>query len=203
MGLTSDILEIISDLSGLRGGFNKALVGDERGVCIPIPPGACDRWKVYSQRVTVKAAMFLRGGDVQEINLSLSTEHERLMPVELFMNAQSKIVTALLPEGLHRTRGSRTFRAGWCALLREPVARQALTIQALARAAGSSCRLVRFVSGTPARPDHAVSRDQPGQTSSLRSRNSSLNCQPSKVATIRPSSSQESSLPSTTTIGTP
>lgn len=103
MGLTSDILEIISDLSGLRGGFNKALVGDERGVCIPIPPGACDRWKVYSQRVTVKAAMFLRGGDVQEINLSLSTEHERLMPVELFMNAQSKIVTALLPEGLHRT----------------------------------------------------------------------------------------------------
>ena len=100
-------------------------------------------------------------------------------------------------------RGSRTFRAGWCALLREPVARQALTIQALARAAGSSCRLVRFVSGTPARPDHAVSRDQPGQTSSLRSRNSSLNCQPSKVATIRPSSSQESSLPSTTTIGTP
>lgn len=45
-------------------------------------------------------------------------------------------------------------------------------------------------------------RDRPGQTSSLRLRNSSLNCQPSKVATIRPSSFQESSRPSTTTIGT-
>ena len=102
-GLTSDILEIISDLSGLRGGFKKALVGDERGVCIPIPTGACDRWKVYSQRLTVEAAMFARDGEVQEINLSVSTEHERLMPVELFMDAQAKIVTALLPEGFQRT----------------------------------------------------------------------------------------------------
>ncbi|QTD46529.1 hypothetical protein [Ottowia testudinis] len=106
-GLTNDILEIISDLSGLRGGLNKALVGDERGVCIPIPPGACDRWKIYSQRVTVKAAMFPRGGDAQEINLSVSTEHERLMPVELFMDAQAKIVAALLPEGFQRTIQSK------------------------------------------------------------------------------------------------
>ena len=105
-GLTSDILEIISDLSGLRGGLNKALVGDARGVCIPIRPGACDRWKVYSQRVTVRAAMFARDGDVQEINLSVSTEHERLMPVELFMDAQSKIIAALLPEGLRRATES-------------------------------------------------------------------------------------------------
>ena len=101
-GLINDILEIISDLSGLRGGLNKALVGDERGVCTPIPPGACDRWKVYSQRVSVKAAMFARDGEAQEINLSVSTKHERLMPVELFMDAQSKIVAALLPEGLRR-----------------------------------------------------------------------------------------------------
>ena len=106
-GLTSDILEIIADLSGLRGGFNKALVGDGRGVCIPIPPGACDRWKVYSQRLTVRAAMFARDREVQEINLSVSTEHERLMPVELFMDAQPKIVSALLPEGLQRTTDSK------------------------------------------------------------------------------------------------
>ena len=51
-------------------------------------------------------------------------------------------------------------------------------------------------------PHAAVSRDLPDQTSSLRSRNSSLNCQPSKVATMRPSSSQEISRPSMTTIGT-
>ena len=47
--------------------------------------------------------MFARDGDVQEINVSVSTEHERLMPVKLFMDAQSKIVAALLPEGFQRT----------------------------------------------------------------------------------------------------
>lgn len=50
--------------------------------------------------------MFARDGDVQEINLSVSTEHERLMPVELFMDAQSKIIAALLPEGLRRATES-------------------------------------------------------------------------------------------------
>ncbi|RRJ46375.1 hypothetical protein EIM03_29860 [Pseudomonas aeruginosa] len=45
-------------------------------------------------------------------------------------------------------RGSRTFRADWCALLRKPVARQALTFPALSGASHFSCRLVRFVPGT-------------------------------------------------------
>ena len=71
-------------------------------------------------------------------------------------------------------RTLRTFRADWCA-------------SSLA---------------APCGPRPAVSRDLPGQTSSLRSRNSSLNCQPSKAATMRPSSSQEISRPSMTTIGT-
>ncbi len=51
--------------------------------------------------------MFARDGDVQEINVSVSTEHERLMPVKLFMDAQSKIVAALLPEGFQRTTDSK------------------------------------------------------------------------------------------------
>ncbi len=59
----------------------------------------------------------------------------------------------------------------------------------------------RFVVGPPGQRA-GVTLIRLGQISSLRSRNSSLNCQPSKAATMRPSSSQDISRPSMTTIGT-
>ncbi len=45
-------------------------------------------------------------------------------------------------------RGSRTFRADWCALLPKPVARQLLRESLLHRRACFSCRLVRFLTSS-------------------------------------------------------
>lgn len=106
-GLGTDLMEIISSHIGLSGAFNRLVVGDERGVCIPIPPGACDKWNHYNQRLALKATVMDDRGGVEEVSVSISANHPRLLPAELLAEGQARIALLLLPEGFQPTSGHK------------------------------------------------------------------------------------------------
>ena len=87
----TSIFRAIAEMTGIRGGINKALVGDERGVCL----ANCEKWHVYNQRLVLKANVKQRGGATSGVNTVSTTEHERLVPIELYEDARSKFLTAL------------------------------------------------------------------------------------------------------------
>ena len=106
-GLGTDLMEIISSHIGLSGAFNRLVVGDERGVCIPIPPGACDKFNHYNQRLAPKATVMDDRGGVEEVSVSISANHPRLLPAELLAEGQARIALLLLPEGFQPTSGHK------------------------------------------------------------------------------------------------
>lgn len=89
------LLEVVADLTGVRGGFNRLMVGDERGLCIPVPAGACDTWHVYKQDMALAATLTRKDGQDSVVRAISKVEHERLLPVELFEETRSKLVSAL------------------------------------------------------------------------------------------------------------
>ena len=95
LGLT--IVDVLLDLSGLGGAFNKLLVGDERGLCIPLRPGACANWNVYNQRLALKAKVSNANGSLGEVLINTSTQHERLAPLELLVESQTQLASVLVP----------------------------------------------------------------------------------------------------------
>lgn len=87
----ASVTQAIVEMTGIRGGFNKALVGDERGLCL----GTCDKWHIYDQRLILKATLTEASGRTVDITATSTVEHERLVPIELYEDARSKLLTAL------------------------------------------------------------------------------------------------------------
>lgn len=100
------LIDILADVTGARGGFNKALVGDERGVCIPIPAGACDKWQQYKQQMVLQAFVNRPDDPVDEprklqalrkLEIVTDTDHERLVPVEMLAESEVKLLELVAP----------------------------------------------------------------------------------------------------------
>lgn len=89
--LGTSIFQAIGEVSGLRGGFNRALVGDERGICLT----SCDQWHTYDQRLVLKATVTPRGSTASDVTTTSTVMHERLVPIEMYLDARTKLLAAL------------------------------------------------------------------------------------------------------------
>jgi hypothetical protein len=78
------------DVAGVRAGFNRALTGDTRGVCL----FNCDKWNKYAQdmvvKVTAETPVITTVGYV-----STKTVDENLRPQELFDRAMAEVAARM------------------------------------------------------------------------------------------------------------
>ena len=92
------VVEMLVSMSGLGAKFNKALVGDERGVCIPMGPGGCDNWKKYEQILVFETTVTGVGASPVTFVTRARTLSEELKPIDLLNEVMPAYITAMTKE---------------------------------------------------------------------------------------------------------
>jgi len=83
------------DEAAARRLFKRAIDQHDVSEKIPVPAGACDTWHVYKQDMALAATLTRKDGQDSVVRAISKVEHERLLPVELFEETRSKLVSAL------------------------------------------------------------------------------------------------------------
>lgn len=92
------VVETLLGMSGVGAAFNKALVGDERGICIPMGPGGCDNWKKYEQILVLETEVSSSGRPPASFVTRARTLSEDLKPMDLFNEVMPAYFTTMAKE---------------------------------------------------------------------------------------------------------